>query len=233
MCIRDSYAPAIELGLITPATVMDDTPYSFTDARHWPKNSDSVYRGLMNINEAVKHSINTIPVKLVAQMTPEYCFEFAKEKMGLSSLVSSYVNAAGDTFSDIDLAPLAMGGLTKGVSVKAMAQAYASFANEGVWREARTYTKVVDADGKVEVDTHAARIFMPLAELVDFEKELARIAKEKANAEKQLAGIENKLKNEGFLAKAPEAVVSGARADAEKLRALIEKLDASAAAMKK
>ena len=91
----------------------------------------------------------------------------------------------------------------------------------------------IDADGKVEVDTHAARIFMPLAELVDFEKELARIAKEKANAEKQLAGIENKLKNEGFLAKAPEAVVSGARADAEKLRALIEKLDASAAAMKK
>ena len=59
------------------------------------------------------------------------------------------MNAAGDTFSDIDLAPLAMGGLTKGVSVKAMAQAYASFANEGVWREARTYTKVVDADGKV------------------------------------------------------------------------------------
>ncbi len=51
-----------------------------------------------------------------------------------------------------------------------------------------------------QVDTHAARIFMPLAELVDFEKELARIAKEKANAEKQLAGIENKLKNEGFLA---------------------------------
>ena len=91
----------------------------------------------------------------------------------------------------------------------------------------------IDADGKVEVDTHAARIFMPLAELVDFEKELARIAKEKANAEKQLAGIENKLKNEGFLAKAPEAVVNGARADAEKLRALIEKLDASAAAMKK
>ena len=146
------YAPALELGLVTPATVMDDTPYSFTDARHWPKNSDSVYRGLMNINEAVKHSINTIPVKLVAQMTPEYCFEFAKEKMGLSSLVSSYVNAAGDTFSDIDLAPLAMGGLTKGVTVKAMAQAYASFANEGVWREARTYTKVVDADGKVVLD---------------------------------------------------------------------------------
>ena len=146
------YAPALELGLITPATVMDDTPYSFTDARHWPKNSDSIYRGLMNINEAVGLSINTIPVKLVAQMTPEYSFEFAKEKMGLSTLVSSYVNAAGDTFSDVDLAPLAMGGLTKGVTVKAMAQPYATFANEGVYREARTYTKVVDSDGKVVLD---------------------------------------------------------------------------------
>ena len=146
------YAPALELGLITPATVMDDTPYSFTDARHWPKNSDSIYRGLMNINEAVGLSIHTIPVKLVAQMTPEYSFEFAKEKMGLSTLVSSYVNAAGDTFSDVDLAPLAMGGLTRGVTVKAMAQAYATFANEGVYREARTYTKVVDSDGKVVLD---------------------------------------------------------------------------------
>ena len=88
-------------------------------------------------------------------------------------------------------------------------------------------------DGSIEVVTHAARVLMPLAELVDFEKELARIAKEKANAEKQLAGIENKLSNQGFLAKAPEAVINGAREDAAKLRALIEKLDASAAAMKK
>jgi len=70
-------------------------------------------------------------------------------------------------------------------------------------------------------------------ELVDFEKELARIAKEKANAEKQLMGIENKLKNEGFLAKAPEAVINGAKEDAAKLRALIEKLTESEKAMKK
>jgi len=88
-------------------------------------------------------------------------------------------------------------------------------------------------EGTVEVVTHAARVFMPLAELVDFEKELARIAKEKANAEKQLAGIEGKLKNENFVSKAPEAVVNAEREKAEKLRALIEKLEASAAAMKK
>ena len=90
-----------------------------------------------------------------------------------------------------------------------------------------------NTEGMVEVTTHAARIFMPLAELVDFEKELARIAKEKANAEKQLMGIENKLRNEGFLAKAPEAVINGAKEDAAKLRALIEKLAESEKAMRK
>ncbi len=89
------------------------------------------------------------------------------------------------------------------------------------------------AEGTVEVVTHAARVFMPLAELVDFEKELARIAKEKANAEKQLAGIEGKLKNEAFVSKAPEAVVNAEREKAEKLRALLEKLTASEQAMKK
>ena len=89
------------------------------------------------------------------------------------------------------------------------------------------------ADGTVEVVTHACRVLMPLAELVDFEKELARIAKEKANAEKQLAGIEGKLANENFVSKAPEAVVNAEREKAAKLKALLEKLDASAKAMQK
>ena len=89
-----------------------------------------------------------------------------------------------------------------------------------------------DRKGMVEVVTHAARLFMPLAELVDFEKELARIAKEKANAEKQLAGIRAKLGNEKFLAKAPEAVINGAKENAAKLEALIAKLEESAQAMR-
>lgn len=142
------YAPAIELGMITPTTVYDDTPYSFTDDKSWPKNSDSTYRGLMSINDAMCQSINTIPVKLVAEMTPEYSYTFAKDKMGLSTLVSDYVNSRGDTFSDVSLAPLALGGLTNGVTIRAMTAAYATFANEGVYRQARTYTKVTDADGK-------------------------------------------------------------------------------------
>ncbi|MCQ2420775.1 MAG: hypothetical protein MJ118_06540, partial [Clostridia bacterium] len=140
------------LGIITPATVIDDTPYSFTDRACWPKNSDSVYRGLVSVNEAVELSLNTVPVKLVAQMTPEYCFSFAKDKMGLSTLVSEYVTNSGEVLSDVNLAPLAMGGLTNGVTIRAMAAAYATFPNQGVYREARTYTKVTDADGNVILD---------------------------------------------------------------------------------
>ena len=142
------YAPALELGLITPASVYDDTPFSFTDTSTWPKNSDSVYRGLMSVNQAMCESINTIPVKLVNEMTPEYCYTFAKERMGLSTLVSEYVDSNGDVHSDVNLAPLALGGLTRGVTVRAMAAAYATFENEGVYREARTYTRVTDASGK-------------------------------------------------------------------------------------
>lgn len=146
------YAPAIELGLITPASVYDDTPYSFTDASQWPKNSDNTYRGLVSINTAVCQSLNTVPVKLAAEMGAEYCFTFAKEKMGLSTLVSNYVTANGDVLSDVNLAPMAMGGLTQGVTIRAMTEAYATFPNEGVYREARTYTKVTDASGVTILD---------------------------------------------------------------------------------
>lgn len=146
------YAPALELGLITPATVMDDTPYSFTDEATWPKNLDSTYRGLVSVEQAVADSINTIPVKLAAQMTPEYCYSFAKDKMGLSTLVSSYTTSTGEELSDVNLWAMALGSLTRGVTVRSMTAAYATFANEGVWREARTYTVVKDADGQVILD---------------------------------------------------------------------------------
>ncbi|MDE7221190.1 MAG: valine--tRNA ligase [Oscillospiraceae bacterium] len=88
------------------------------------------------------------------------------------------------------------------------------------------------AKGMVEVVTHAARAFMPLAELVDIQQELERIAKEKAKAEGHLKGIEAKLNNEAFTSKAPAHIVQNQRDQAEKLRALIAQLEQSAAAMK-
>ena len=66
----------------------------------------------------------------------------------------------------------------------------------------------------------------------DIRQELERIAKEKTKAEENLARIEKKLQNESFVSKAPEAVVNAEREKADKARALIAKLEESAAAMR-
>ena len=88
-----------------------------------------------------------------------------------------------------------------------------------------------DLTGMVTVATHDATIYMPMAELVDIAKELARIAAERKKAEENLQRIEAKLANESFTSRAPENVVNAEREKAEKARALIAKLDESAAAM--
>ena len=91
----------------------------------------------------------------------------------------------------------------------------------------------MERDGMVEVVTHAARIFIPLAELVDFEKELARIAKEKENCLKQIAMFEGKLSNESFVSRAPEKVVNDQREKLAKAKALLEQLEESEKRLKK
>ena len=79
----------------------------------------------------------------------------------------------------------------------------------------------------VSVVTDNARMFMPMAELVDLEKEKARILKELANAEKQLEGQIAKLANEKFISRAPENGVNMGREKKAKLEALIENLKLS------
>ena len=88
-------------------------------------------------------------------------------------------------------------------------------------------------DGLVEVTTHAARLFMPLAELVDFEKELARIAKEKENCLRQIAMFESKLSNEAFVSRAPEKVVNDQKEKLAKNQALLAQLIESEKRLKK
>ncbi len=85
--------------------------------------------------------------------------------------------------------------------------------------------------GSVEVVTSAARIAMPLAELVDLAQEKARIEKALKKNEGELDKLNKKLSNPGFLAKAPENVVAAEKERAEKLTALIEKLREQAASL--
>ena len=72
-------------------------------------------------------------------------------------------------------------------------------------------TDTVDAQGMVVVTTHAARLYLPLAELVDLEKEKARIQKELDKNRKELDKLETKLNNPGFVNKAPAQVVEAER----------------------
>ena len=69
-----------------------------------------------------------------------------------------------------------------------------------------------DADGSVSVVSEGAKLYIPMAEIVDLEKERARLEKEKENAEKEIARVNGKLSNASFTDKAPAAVVEAERA---------------------
>ena len=88
-----------------------------------------------------------------------------------------------------------------------------------------------DLSGQVSIVTRSAAAYLPLSELVDLDAERERIAKEKEKAENGLRIVEQKLSNEKFVARAPEAVVNAEKEKAGKLRELIAKLEESAKAL--
>ena len=84
-----------------------------------------------------------------------------------------------------------------------------------------------EAENAVRIVTDSARIFLPMNELVDLDKERERLGKELARVRGEIARLEGKLSNEGFVAKAPAAVVEGERAKLEKFRQTLEGLEQS------
>ena len=133
------YAPAMDLGLINYATVIDDTPVQLLGGRYWPVNAPNRYDGLTTVNRAIELSKNTVAVKVLKMMGIDYAYRFAKEKIHLDSLEER----------DKNLASLALGGLTYGLTVKEVAAAYTMFPNQGVYTYPRLYTKVLRSDGTV------------------------------------------------------------------------------------
>ncbi|OUQ82248.1 hypothetical protein B5E43_00255 [Flavonifractor sp. An100] len=143
------YAPALEMGAISPITIIDDYPYNDSNGSGWPLNSGNArYKGLTTVRQGLTNSVNTIAVRILADLvTPQQSFNFVEQKFKIDLVEALEV---GDQIkSDIDVAPLAMGGLTKGVSSRDMAEAYATFPNGGVYTESRTYTKVEDSEGNI------------------------------------------------------------------------------------
>lgn len=131
-------APSLQEGLITAASVAEDSPITFGS---WsPKNDkQDGYYGLMNIRWILRVSRNLPEVRMMAKLTPEKSTEYLKS-MGISTL-------AGD-----EGLSLALGGLTNGVSPIEMAGAYATIANYGVYIEPTYYTKVESSTGKVLIE---------------------------------------------------------------------------------
>lgn len=145
------YGPAFELGAITPASVVTDLPLNYNDG-NWPRNDNRKYNYARTIYSAVTSSVNAVCAWTLDMIGTDYSFDFAKNKFGISTLVDEYIDSTGVFHSDNDYAPLAMGAQTWGVTVRDMAAAFATYANNGVYREARTFTKVFDSQGNLVID---------------------------------------------------------------------------------
>ena len=89
--------------------------------------------------------------------------------------------------------------------------------------------QTVSADNAVQIITDSATIYLPLSDIIDFEKERARLANEKKRLIGEIERIEKKLSNEGFTAKAPAAVVEGERQKMAKYREMLDGVEAAIA----
>ena len=152
------YAPALEKGIITWATVYDDTPVNFSNVQEptasdaWPKNVTRRYEGLTNINKAIEQSVNTVSVKVLTDVELDYSFDFLKNKLHIDSLIESKTLQNGTTITDKDYAALGLGQFNYGVSLLEMTAAYSIFVNKGIYSKPRSYYKVTDASGNIVLE---------------------------------------------------------------------------------
>ncbi len=148
------YAPAIDLGLITQSTTVDDSPL---DVDGWrPKNSGGNFRGDVSVETAVTWSYNIPAVRVLEEVGVNRSFDYMKNKLHVDSLVDSR-EKNGKVFTDKNLSSLALGGLTDGVTVMEMNTAYAALANGGMYIEPHMYTKVYDVEGKLILNKEPKR----------------------------------------------------------------------------
>lgn len=128
------YAPALETGGFTAATVLIDEETEFDGYK--PRNSDNKYSGAVTMREAAARSLNVPAVKLLESIGVETAISFA-QRMGIS-------------FEGENLGlPLALGGFTHGVSPLEMAGAYAAVSNGGVYIKPASVNRITDRSGRV------------------------------------------------------------------------------------
>ncbi len=155
------YAPALDAGIITYGSVIDDSPVMFTRYDYgngvygydpYPQNYPVGYRGLTTIHDAIRRSVNTVAMKVLQMYGIENSFNFMKNQLEFDSLIESATKSNGEQISDMGLAALALGQPHYGVTLLEMTAGYEIFNNHGVFNSPNLYIKVIDAEGNVILD---------------------------------------------------------------------------------
>ncbi len=144
--ILTTYAPALDVGGKTLATMYDGSEYRLEDGSlisNWDLNADA---GPVSIREAIVRSVNTAAVRCINDISPALGFSYATS-MGISTLVDHYISEEG-SYSDV-VPALALGGITNGVTTLELCNAYACIADGGIYRVPKFYTKVLGPYGEV------------------------------------------------------------------------------------
>jgi len=149
-----AYLPAIDKGLIQPASILDDAPMVLKDGQkgfHIPKNSNNRYSGLVTAREALNRSLNLPALKVfIEKVTIPEAWKFAR-KLGITTIRPE------DEYAQTGV----IGGLSIGVSVEELTNAYGAIANNGVFNDAYMISKITDANGNIvyKHDPKPTRVF--------------------------------------------------------------------------
>ncbi len=142
------YAPAIESGLYTYSSLIDDEPLQIDidgsrEIKSWPNNWYKGYKGKVTLQWALEKSANAPAAQVLNRISTAKSYEFLTKKLGFSSLDSN------DAFS---LAALATGGTHVGVTVLEMTAAFQIFGNGGQYNKPYSYFYVKDRDDNIILD---------------------------------------------------------------------------------
>ena len=171
---------------------------------------------------------------LMTSQWPEYqeALNFPAEEAAMEAVMDT-IKAIRARRAEMNVPPSKKAEILVVTATPEIYQQGLHFIQRLAYASAVTFADAAPAElaGQVSVVTANATAYMPLAELVDIQAELERINKEKEKAENGLRIVMQKLSNEKFVSKAPEAVVNAEKERAAKFQELIAKLEESAKAM--
>lgn len=145
-----AFAPAIDACGKTLASVYNDAPFNYYDGTpvsNWYGKDE--YLGLCNLRYGVYWSLNVVAVKTITEITPELAFQYLLD-FGFTTLEEG--EAIGDLIYTDITQPLALGGITHGITNYEITAAYAAIANMGEYIKPKMYTYIEDADGNIILD---------------------------------------------------------------------------------